>query len=167
MKHLSFMIALTFLISGGLTAQELKSAAGEIQEVAVEPADGPVMEFENNVVNYGDIMQHSDPLRKFTFSNTGTEPLVISAAKGSCGCTVPTYPKEPILPGASADIEVRYDTERIGLFTKSVTLTTNAVNNSENKPAGTFLLTIKGKVKQAEKAPGASPVIIPMGKPEK
>jgi len=157
MKHLFFFLAAAFIMSGSLSAQELEE---------VVKTDGPKMEFESNLVDYGSIDQNSEPLRKFIFTNSGTEPLVITAAKGSCGCTVPSYPKEPILPGASADIEVRYDTKRVGMFTKTVTLTTNAVNSSEAKPAGTFLLTIKGKVNKVEPAPGSSPTIIPMGKPE-
>lgn len=100
---------------------------------------GPVMKFESTEVNYGDILQGSEPLRTFAFTNTGNEPLIISNAKGSCGCTVPSYPKDPILPGETAKIEVRYDTNRIGPFQKTVTITTN-----EATP--THTLTIKGKV---------------------
>ncbi|MCB0517577.1 MAG: DUF1573 domain-containing protein [Lewinellaceae bacterium] len=100
---------------------------------------GPVMTFETTEVDYGEILQGADPLRVFKFKNTGDEPLIISKAKGSCGCTVPSYPKEPILPGESANIEVRYDTNRIGPFQKTVTLTTN-----ESTPDHT--LKIKGKV---------------------
>ncbi|MCB0663291.1 MAG: DUF1573 domain-containing protein, partial [Saprospiraceae bacterium] len=72
----------------------------------------------------------------------------IKNAKGSCGCTVPTWPREPIMPGESSAIEVRYDTNRVGPFTKRVTLTTN--ENGEN----TRVLTIKGKVNKKEEAPG-------------
>lgn len=97
------------------------------------------MTFETTEVDYGEILQGADPLRVFKFKNTGDEPLIISKAKGSCGCTVPSYPKEPILPGESANIEVRYDTNRIGPFQKTVTLTTN-----ESTPDHT--LKIKGKV---------------------
>lgn len=100
---------------------------------------GPVMKLDQTEINYGEILQGSDPLRVFTFTNTGNEPLIISNAKGSCGCTVPSYPKEAIKPGTSAKIEVRYDTNRVGPFTKTVTLTTN-----EATP--THTLTIKGKV---------------------
>ena len=98
------------------------------------------MKFETDLVDYGTIKKGADPLRKFTFKNTGSEPLIIKNAQGSCGCTVPTYPKEPIMPGQSAAIEVRYDTQRIGAFTKTVTLTTNSSD------AETKVLTIKGVV---------------------
>jgi len=100
---------------------------------------GPVMEFQTTEIDYGQIVQNADPLRVFTFKNTGTEPLVITNAQGSCGCTVPAWPKEPILPGETSKVEVRYATDRIGQFHKTVTLTTNEAE-------GTHVLTIKGKV---------------------
>ncbi|TAK38595.1 MAG: DUF1573 domain-containing protein [Saprospiraceae bacterium] len=103
------------------------------------PASGPAMNFEQTEVDYGEIVQGADPLRIFTFTNTGTEPLIISNAKGSCGCTVPKWPKDPILPGETSKIEVRYDTNRVGPFQKTVTITTNEATNSH-------VLKIKGKV---------------------
>lgn len=107
------------------------------------PTTGPQMKFDLTEVDYGEVMQgkQSDPeaVRVFKFTNTGNEPLIISNAKGSCGCTVPSYPKEAILPGKSANIEVRYDISRLGPFQKTVTLTTN-----EAEP--THILKIKGKV---------------------
>lgn len=103
-------------------------------------AQGPVMTFEVTTVDYGTVEKGADPIRKFKFTNTGTEPLIIKAAKGSCGCTVPTYPKEPIMPGESNVIEVRYDTQRVGAFTKTVTVTTNEATDTRT-------LTIKGEVK--------------------
>nr|MDP6908462.1 DUF1573 domain-containing protein [Flavobacteriales bacterium] len=99
---------------------------------------------------------------EFVFTNSGTEPLIISKAKGSCGCTVPEWPKEPIAPGAKASIKVKYDTKRVGPISKSVTITSNSVDSS------TALLKIKGSVKakptEAEALPeiktveGATPV---------
>ena len=89
--------------------------------------------FEAQDVNYSSIVKGADGVRNFKFTNTGSAPLTILAAKGSCGCTVPTYPKEPIMPGESANIKVKYDTNRVGAFTKYVTLTTNATNESAPK----------------------------------
>ena len=103
-------------------------------------ATGAVMTFDVTTIDYGTIEKGGDPIRKFKFTNTGNEPLIIKTAKGSCGCTVPTYPKEPIMPGESNVIEVRYDTQRVGPFTKTVTLTTNETSD-------THTLTIKGDVK--------------------
>jgi len=92
------------------------------------------------VWNYGNIENASTGLRVFKFTNTGEAPLVITNAKGSCGCTVPSYPKEPIMPGESNEIRVKYDTKRTGAFTKYVTLTTNAKDNASVR------LKIYGKV---------------------
>ncbi len=117
--NLTFVLFLAFAI-GSVSAQ---TAQSEI------PTSGPVMEFVEMVVDYGAIEQHLDPLRIAKFTNTGTEPLVIKNARGSCGCTVPTYPKQPIMPGESADIEIRYDTKRIGKINKTVTITTNEVGD--------------------------------------
>lgn len=102
---------------------------------------GPQIEFERTEHDYGEIEQGGNGKTEFSFTNTGTEPLIISKAKGSCGCTVPTWPKEPIAPGAKATIEVKYDTKRVGPISKSVTITSNSVDNS------TALLKIKGSVK--------------------
>lgn len=120
----------------------------------VAQAQGPKMSFESNEIDYGTIVQNSDPLRVFKFTNEGTEPLVIKHAKGSCGCTVPAYPKQPIAPGESATIEVRYDTKRIGQFQKTVELTTN-----EAEPKHT--LRIKGKVNPGQIVEDAVPAATP------
>ena len=106
----------------------LLCAFASAQAVVAEPAkavSGPVMTFEKTDIDYGTIAQGADPLRKFKFKNTGTEPLVIKNARGSCGCTVPAYKKEPVMPGETSEIEVRYDTQRVGPFSKSVTIETN------------------------------------------
>jgi hypothetical protein len=110
--------------------------------VASAQKKGAIAQFTASEIDYGKIDKGADPLRKFNFKNVGDEPLVISNAQGSCGCTVPTWPKEPIMPGQSASIDVRYDTQRVGPFSKSVTLTTNEANP-------TRVLSIKGEVKTA------------------
>lgn len=118
MKKLFFAFTLTVLSAGWMSAQV---------NATVAPANenGPVMTLESAEVDYGKVDQGADPYRVFKFTNTGKAPLVIENAKASCGCTVPNYPKEPIAPGESAEIKVRYDTNRIGKFTKTITLTTN------------------------------------------
>lgn len=87
---------------------------------------GPQIDFTEETVDYGTIAKGSDGNREFVFTNTGNEPLIISSCKGSCGCTVPKCPTEPVLPGETAKIKVKYDTNRLGKFTKSVTVTSNA-----------------------------------------
>jgi hypothetical protein len=94
--------------------------------------------FDKTTIDYGTIKKGSDPLRKFTFTNTSKEKAIISSATGSCGCTVPTYPKEPISPGEKSTIEVRYDTSRLGQFSKTVTVVTYDGSNT--------VLTITGNV---------------------
>ena len=76
--------------------------------------------------NFGTIQQDSKNTKIFKFKNTGTEPLIIENAVGSCGCTVPTYPKEPIKPGGVGEIEVVYSPgKQQGAQTKTVTITAN------------------------------------------
>jgi hypothetical protein len=107
------------------------------------------MDFKKEVHDYGNIKNGANGTCTFEFTNTGNAPLIISNATGSCGCTVPTWPKEPIAPGAKGEITVKYDTKRTGEFTKTVTLTSNASETSK-------VLTIKGNV--AAPVEGASPV---------
>ena len=157
MKNLFSLLTL-LLFSATITfAQTKKGTEVPVKEEAVETDGGPVMTFESTEVDYGTIEQHAEPLRVFNFVNTGDAPLVIKHAKGSCGCTVPTYPKEPILPGDKAEIQVRYDTKRIGPFTKTITLTTNEGSDKR-------VLRIKGKVnpapKEEEAVPSSAPSIL-------
>ena len=139
MKRILSAFAFAALFATFATAQ----TAAPIQEAATEKAKigGPVMTFEKMEIDYGTIAQGADPLRRFKFKNTGTEPLIINNARGSCSCTVPSYKKEPIAPGETGEIEVRYDTQRIGDFAKSVTIETNEGANAR-------VLMIKGKVNE-------------------
>lgn len=113
------------------------------EDSAVEADALPEIAFEETVVDYGTIEQGSEPYRTFNFTNIGGAPLIIKNAKGSCGCTVPEWPRKPILPGESDEIKVRYDTNRTGNFRKTVRLTTNAGEES-------VVLTIKGEVLKKE-----------------
>ena len=95
---------------------------------------------------------------EFRFTNTGDEPLLVQKPKSSCGCTIPSWPKEPILPGESEVIKVTYRTNRVGNINKTVTVTSNAVNNPS------VVLRIKGRVLEQpneampEKKDGKAPV---------
>ncbi|WP_367387893.1 DUF1573 domain-containing protein [Lewinella sp. LCG006] len=148
MKRISLFLVLALGLSISMTAQS--TVAPVEQAVETPSTEGPQMEFTTLEVDYGTIEQGSDPYRFFQFTNPGTAPLVITNAKGSCGCTVPTYPKEPILPGNAGEIKVRYDTNRVGPFTKRVTLTTNVGEEP-------IVLTIKGKVEKAPEEPAGVP----------
>ncbi len=105
----------------------------------IQNENAAVISFEQEVVDYGTIEQGADGVREFVFTNTGKSPLIISNAVGSCGCTVPTWPKEPIKPGQKAAIKVKYDTKRIGAINKSVTITSNATEPTK-------IIRIKGTV---------------------
>ncbi len=115
-------------------------AAGAIFSKAVAQDAGAKIEFKEETHDYGTIKNGSDGTCTFEFKNTGDQPLVISRAQGSCGCTVPSWPKEPIAPGATAKISVHYDTNRTGNFSKYVTIYSNATNTPEKK------IYIKGQV---------------------
>ena len=108
---------------------------------ALPKVEGAGMVFVSETIDYGTVAANSDGKREFVFTNNGNKPLIITNAVGSCGCTVPTYSKEPIAPGAKGVIGVKYDTSRAGQpFTKTVTITSNATGT----PSKT--LTIKGNV---------------------
>lgn len=98
------------------------------------------IEFKNETIDYGEIAKGSDGVRIFEFTNTGSVPLVISNVKSSCGCTIPKKPEDPILPGKTGQIQVKYDTKRVGPIRKAITVTSNA-------DTPTKVLKIKGTVK--------------------
>jgi len=103
----------------------------------------PIFKFEEDVIDYGDIALNSDGNRVFKFTNVGKTPLIISQVKGSCGCTVPTKPEKPIMPGEVGEIKVKYATNRVGPFSKTVTITSNASEQTK-------VLRIKGRVLKDE-----------------
>lgn len=120
----------------------LPPAGGQQPAAQPKPApdpNGPVMSFQNTEHDFGTINQDDNGTYLFLFTNTGKEPLVISGAKGSCGCTVPSWPKRPIDPGKMDTIKVTYDTHRTGVFTKTVTITSNAKESPD-------VIKIMGKV---------------------
>ena len=150
MKKVFALLTVLCFITSFAFAQKSVAKDAVTKATTEKAVEGAIMTFTSTVIDYGTIAQGSDPLRVFKFKNTGTEPLVIKNARGSCGCTVPKWPKEPILPGESSVIEVRYDTKRIGKFTKTVTLTTNEVGEKK-------VLRIKGLVEKTEAEPEAVP----------
>lgn len=123
MKKIILLFAITFCSTAFLTAQE---------KVAK-------IEFESTVIDYGTIEKGADGLRIFKFTNVGDAPLKIEKVKSSCGCTIPKKPEGFIMPGEQGEIEVKYNTGRLGLIRKTVTVTTNA-------ETPTVALKIKGNV---------------------
>lgn len=97
------------------------------------------IEFKSTIIDYGTIEKGADGVRVFEFTNTGDAPLIISNVKSSCGCTVPKKPKDPIMPGKTGEIQVKYDTNRVMPIRKNITVMSNA-------ETPTVVLKIKGEV---------------------
>lgn len=113
-------------------------------ESAAPAGPSTTVAFDKMVHDFGTITQDSENAQTFTFTNTGTEPLVIENAKGSCGCTVPEYPKNPVLPGETGEIKVVYKPgKQKNQQSKTVTVTANT------EPKNT-MLTIKANVLEGQ-----------------
>ena len=102
-----------------------------------------VFDFKTETIDYGTINKNTDGNRSFTFKNTGTSPIFITSVKGSCGCTVATKPSKPIMPNETGEIGVKYDTKRVGPFSKTITVVSNATEKSK-------VLRIKGNITKTE-----------------
>jgi len=129
MKKLVLLIGIFVMSMGFAKAQDVRATG-----------NGPEIEFEKLTHDYGEIPYNGNGECEFRFTNTGNEPLIIQKPKSSCGCTVPSWPKEPILPGESEVIKVTYKTTKVGQINKTITVTSNAKTN------GTVVLRITGKV---------------------
>ncbi|HXP52789.1 MAG TPA: DUF1573 domain-containing protein [Bacteroidia bacterium] len=131
-------LTLLMLLPGFLCFAQIPTPEGNTPPPAPDP-NAPVMSFEGKEHDFGTIEQDANGTFLFMFTNTGKEPLVIKEAHGSCGCTVPRWPHNPVNPGQKDTIKVTYDTHRVGAFTKTVTITSNAKESP-------MVLSIKGKV---------------------
>ncbi len=130
-----------------LTTPSGADAVANPAEPAAPTGPTTTMEFEESEFDFGVVDAGEKVTHVYKFSNSGNEPLIISNAKGSCGCTVPSWPKEPIPPGGSGEIKVQFDSKnKKGKQSKRVTITANT------DPAQTFL-TIKGEVTPDPNAP--------------
>jgi hypothetical protein len=117
------------------------SADNKADDKADNSSSGAEIMFKETNHDFGNIPFKGNGSYEFVFVNTGTEPLILTQPKSSCGCTVPEWPKQPILPGESNVIRVTYkNTDRPGAFNKYVTIFSNAAVNKEVK------LHIKGTV---------------------
>lgn len=136
------IILLALVTVFGINSSNAQDTSKKVKATAAKTAkvNGAGMVFVAETIDYGNIAHNSNGKREFVFTNNGTKPLIITNTQGSCGCTVPTSPKEPIAPGGKGVIGVQYATDRIGAFTKTVTVTSNAAGQA------TKILTIKGVV---------------------
>lgn len=144
MKKVLFLAACSFMLAASsVNAQTIdKPASNGVAPAAapVENKNAPEMVFEVLEFNFGTIKQGESVTHEFTFVNNGKEDLVITNAQGSCGCTVPQYPKEAIVKGAKGVIKVTFNSAgKMGLQDKTVTLTSNAKNSP-------IILHLKGTV---------------------
>jgi hypothetical protein len=153
MKRIILLVAITVFGIANSNAQTKKALKKADAPVKVEApkVDGPGIVFENETIDYGTIPHNSDGKREFVFTNNGNKPLIIESTQGSCGCTVPSKPEGAIAPGAKGVIGVKYATDRVGPFTKTVTIKSNAVGQD------TKVVTIKGTVLPDAPADGAAP----------
>tara|TARA_Y100000589_G_scaffold287886_1_gene288947 strand:- start:719 stop:1090 length:372 start_codon:yes stop_codon:yes gene_type:complete len=101
---------------------------------------GAKIKFESLEINYGEISKGDNGVRIFKFTNIGSKPLIIDKVYSSCGCTIPKKPSSPIDPGQDDEIQVKYDTNRVGPIRKTITVLSNAINSP------TISLKITGNV---------------------
>ncbi len=127
MKRSVFLLTILALFTFSLNAQEN------------QPAQNDSIIFDKLVHDYGTIERGSDGNSIFTFTNNGQKPLVLTNVKATCGCTVPQWPREPIVPGGKGEIKVKYNTNIAGTFNKSITVNSNAANSLVR-------LSVKGQV---------------------
>jgi hypothetical protein len=155
MKKLLLTLALAGMIGVAAHAQAVKTAtptAGTPTTTTTTDQPNPNagdFKFVEESHDFGDIPQGTPVTTQFSFTNTGKEPLIIKNCQASCGCTVPSWPKEPILPGKESTIQVTYNAAHAGTFTKSITITSNAKTPSK-------VIYIKGNV-QAKPADQTTP----------
>ena len=123
----SILISITLLVSFFVLSQEKQAE----------------IKFEVTTIDYGEVEFESDGKRIFKFKNTGTAPLVFKRISSSCGCTIPKKPEKPVEPGESGEIEVEYDTKRVGVFMKAISVVSNSKTPS-------IVLRIKGEVLEEE-----------------
>src|SRR6187399_553205 len=137
MKKTILSVAVILSLSSVSFAQQ--TAATPATATAVN-ADGPSMKFEKEEYSFGTIKQGDKVEYAFDFVNTGKEPLIISEAHGSCGCTVPEWPKQPLKKGEKGTIKVTFNSAgKVGMQDKTVTITSNAADSPK-------ILHIKGNV---------------------
>ena len=104
----------------------------------------PEMEFEETAYDFGNIARGTAVEHVFKFKNTGKAPLVIVDATSTCGCTVPSYPKEPIQPGETGELLVKYNGSGLNEVTKVVTVKSNTEKGSETVKITAFVQPTEG-----------------------
>ncbi len=146
-KVFSILVLIAFVsISFAQQNKAVASPPANTKPATTTPPNpnAPKLIFPEETYTFGEVPEGPQVTHEFKFSNTGKEALVLSNVRASCGCTTPSWPKEPILPGKDAVILVTYNTQgRVGPFNKSITITSNADTPSK-------VIYIKGEVVKAE-----------------
>lgn len=128
-----------------LSVDLIKNTHTGQEDATSEDDKAPHFEFVEKVKEFGQITQGEVITTRFQFRNVGKSDLIISSAQGSCGCTVPSWPKEPIKPGAKGEIEVTFDSNgKFGMQNKTITLVANTIPN-------TMVIALKGEVLAPQK----------------
>jgi hypothetical protein len=145
--NIKILLLSVLLFSGTHSFSQEKKV---LDNIGNQTNDEPSFKFESEEYSFGSIIQGESVTHEFKFTNTGKAPLIISNAEGSCGCTVPIYPKEPILFNQSSVIKVTFNsTGKLGIQDKTVTLTSNAKQNP-------MIIHIKGTVEKPVEKPATN-----------
>jgi len=148
-----FFIALismqnSFAQSTSVSAAPTKKIRKKSDAIRRNDANLPQIQFDKTLVDLGTIKEDAVVEKAFEFTNTGTADLVIIDVKGSCGCTVPTKPSEPIAPGKRGKISVKYTAKnKVGPQKPTITVISNAQNTVEKLKLETWVVQIPGGVK--------------------
>ncbi len=129
-------LLLSFALTLGLVAYQ--NASSTSIPAAMSRIFGAMWKWEKTEYSFGKIEQNKPVTAIFKFTNTGDAPLVLTTVAPSCGCTAPTYSKEPIMPGQEGTVEAKYNAAAMGAFTKTITVTANT--------SAPIVLTISGEV---------------------
>ncbi len=161
MKKLILLLVLPLFAAIQINAQTAQPAPAVAAKAVVNP-NGPIAKWDKMINDFGSIAFGIPKTAEFTLTNDGKEPLIISSARASCGCTNLKYSQEPILPGKSATVSATYNAATPGVFTKTVTVNTNA-------DANPVVLQIKGTVQPNPNppAPAPAPAAAPAAAPVK
>jgi hypothetical protein len=139
MKNLIFIVSFILFANISFAQQKINS------RLKLVNPNAPVITFDKVIHNYGTIEYKGDAKCVFKFKNTGKEPLILSKPRLNCGCAASSWPKQPIMPGQSGEIGIKYDSKRVGRIKKTVTVKSNAKNKA-------VVLQLRGTVNKKPKS---------------
>lgn len=155
-QMISLFMGLTFFVNAQDANKAATTATDSKNQAEFRFDDEKPDSLKSVEHNFGTIKQGDVSTYEFSFTNIGKEPLVITEAHGSCGCTVPVWPKEPIKKGDKATIKVTFNSAgKLGLQDKTITITSNAKNSPK-------ILHMKGTVEKSADQPAAVPTTAPV-----